>query len=194
MVFHLKVGSLQGSRFLFYVHVMALAGVIIMILSVYELYEKTWMVDNDKNDNLCQMCYHCTRSWIIVGESAKTPSVAEKELGAADHHNSILLPSSPSSPHPMASSHMSTQQSPQWNPSARLFSCIKNHGNSGSRRNLKHDRRLRIRDYPQDLTSHWPFIIPSKLHTTRCRSLEVIVHEEKPLLALIGLPHASMKS
>lgn len=40
MVFHLKVGFLQGSRFLFYVHVMALAGVIITILSVYELYEK----------------------------------------------------------------------------------------------------------------------------------------------------------
>ena len=40
MVFHSKVGSLQGSRFVFYVHVMALADVIIMILSVYELYEK----------------------------------------------------------------------------------------------------------------------------------------------------------
>ena len=153
------------------------------------------MVDYDKNDILCQMCYHYTRNWIIVGESANNPSVAEKGLGAADHHNSILLPFSPSSPHhPMASSHMSTQQSPQWNPSARLFSCIKNHGNSGSRRNLKHDWRLRIRDYPRDLTSHWPFIIRSKLHTNRCRSLEVIVHEERPLLALIGLPHASTKS
>ena len=40
VVFHLKAGYLQGSRFLFYVHVMALAGVIIMILSVYELCEK----------------------------------------------------------------------------------------------------------------------------------------------------------
>lgn len=39
MVFLLRIGSLQVSKCRFYVHVMALVGVIIVIFSVHELYE-----------------------------------------------------------------------------------------------------------------------------------------------------------